>query len=209
MSDSEDWRCADFLTRKYKLEVDGLWLWIQPGIFVQQTLTAYEEQIGLVKLQQLPENSSIQMEDQSEALHEQEEISLFRSIVGSGLYLCQERYDVAFTVKELASRISIPTAMSFHRVKKFLRYLKKSMDYCLVLELPQAGEGYVKKGESYWCWRHSQIQIGVVTKASGGFHALNRCPLFNSSRTQKIISLCSRSVFMQSSAVKSLPTRTV
>ena len=40
------------------------------------------------------------------------------------------------------------------------------MDYCLVVELAQAG-------------------------ASGGFHTLNSCPLSNSSRTQKIISLSS------------------
>ena len=25
------------------------------------------------------------------------------------------------------------------------------MDICLVLDFPQVGEGYVKKGESYWC----------------------------------------------------------
>ena len=102
--------------------------------------------------EQLPAEKSIQMEDKSEVLREQEKISLFKSIVGSGdLYLCQERYDVAFTVKELASRMSHPTATPFYRWKKFLGYLKKTVGYCLVLELPQAGEGYVKKGESYWC----------------------------------------------------------
>ena len=185
----------NFLRRKYKLEVDGLW--IQPGNYIQQMLKAYEEQIGPVKLQQLPADNSIQMEDKSEVLREQEKISLFRSIVGSGIYLCQERYDVAFTVKELASRMSIPTAMSFHHLKKFLGYLKKAMDYCLVLEFPQAGEGYVKKGESCLVLGNIlKFQTGVETKAtesqhSGGFHALNSCPLFNSSRTQKIISLSS------------------
>ena len=55
------------------------------------------------------------------------------------------------SVKELASRMSNPTATSFHHLKKFLGHLKKTMDYCPVLEFPQAGEGYVKKGES--CWR--------------------------------------------------------
>ena len=57
-------------------------------------------------------------------------------------------YDVAFTVKELASRMSNPTTMSFHHFKKFLGYLKKTVDYCLVVEFPQAGEGYVKKGDA-------------------------------------------------------------
>ena len=41
--------------------------------------------------------------------------------------------------------------MSSHHFKKFLGYLKQTMEYCLVPDFPQAGEGYVKKGESYWC----------------------------------------------------------
>ena len=51
------------------------------------------------------------MEDKSEVSQEPEKVSLSRGIVGSGIYLCQERYDVGFTVKELASRMSNPTAM--------------------------------------------------------------------------------------------------
>ena len=83
-------------------------------------LKAYEEQIGKIKLQQLPSDSSIQMEDKSEILNDQEKISLFRSIVGSAVYNCQESCDVAFTVKELASRMANPTTMSFHHLKKLL-----------------------------------------------------------------------------------------
>ena len=53
-----------------------------------------------------------------------------------------------------------------------------------------------RKEKAIGAWRHSQIQTGVENKShrkstSGGFHALNSCPLFNSSRTQKIISLSS------------------
>ena len=39
--------------------------------------------------------------------------------------------------------------MSFHGLKKFLGCLKKTLDYCLVVEFSHAGEGNVKKGESY------------------------------------------------------------
>ena len=76
------------------------------------------------------------------------------------------RHDVAFTVKELASRMSNPTAMSCHRLENFLGYLKRAMDYCLVVEVPQA---YAKKGE-IGAWRHSQTQIGVGTKATESQH---------------------------------------
>ena len=85
----------NFLRRKYKLEKDGLW--IQPGNCIQQKLKAYEEQVGKIKPQRLPSDSSIQMENKSQVLCEQDKISLFRSIAGSGNYLCQERCDIAFT----------------------------------------------------------------------------------------------------------------
>ena len=129
------------------------------------------------------------MEDKSEVLREPGKISLFRSI-GSGIYLCRQRYDVAFTVKEMASRMSKPTAMSFHRWKKLLGYLKKTMDYCLVLDFPQGGEGYVKKGESYWCLETFSDSGRSGNKSrrkptSGGFHASNSCPLFYSVRQQQ------------------------
>ena len=148
-------------------------------------LKAYEEQIGKIKPQQLPSGNSLQVKDKSEVLRAQEKISLFRSIVGSGIYLCQERYDAAFTVKGLASRT---TAMSFHHLKKFLGDLKKTLGDCRVVDYPQAGEGYVK--ESYWCLETLSDWSGNKShrqSKSGGFHALSSCPLFNSSRTQKII----------------------
>ena len=114
----------NFLRRKCKLDEDGLW--IQPGNYIQQMLKAYEEQIGKINLQQLPSDSSIQMEDKSEIFSDQERSGLFRSIVGSGIYLCQERYDVAFTVKELASRRSNATTTSFHHWEEDYGLLKLS-----------------------------------------------------------------------------------
>ena len=46
----------NFLRTKYQLEVDGSW--IQPGNYIQHMLKAYEDQIGPVKLQQLPADNS-------------------------------------------------------------------------------------------------------------------------------------------------------
>jgi len=47
----------NFLRRTYKIEVVGRWT--QPGNYIQQMLKAYQEQIGVVKLQQLPADNSI------------------------------------------------------------------------------------------------------------------------------------------------------
>ena len=146
------------MRRKYKLEKDGL------RAYTQQMLKAYDEQIGKIKLQQVPLDNSIQMEDKSDVLRGQKKVSLFRNIVGSGIYLCQERYDVARTVKELASRMSNPTAMSFNHTKEVPRILEE--DYGLVVELLQAGEGDVKKEKAIDAWKRSLIQTGVETKVT-------------------------------------------
>ena len=122
-------------------------------------LKAYEEQVWIGQTSTTTRRQLNPDEDKSEVLREREKISRFRSIVGTGIYLCQERYDVAFTVKEVASRKPTPTAMS-------LRHLKNSwhkgntMDCCLVVEFPQAGEGYAKKGESYWCLETFRFRLG-------------------------------------------------
>ena len=175
----------NFLSRKCKLEKDGAW--IQPGNYIQQILKTYEEQIGEIKSPAV----SIRQLNSEEALREQEKISLFRNIG-------QERYGVAFSggtgFKMLQECHSNGYVIS--SLEKISRILKKTIEYCLVGEHPQAGEGYVKKGESYWCletfpdsdWSGNTSHR---KSPSGGFHALNSCPLFSSSRTQKIISLSS------------------
>lgn len=47
----------------------------------------------------------------------------YRSVVGMGIYLAQERCDIAFCIKELASKMSSPTEVSI-QMRKFLGYLK-------------------------------------------------------------------------------------
>ena len=109
-----------FLRRKYKLEVEVDGFWIQPGDYIQQMLKAYEDQIGPVKSQQLPADNS--------GMREPEKISLVRGVVGSGIYLCQERYDVALTVKELKNVKSYSFAIL--SLEEILRILEE--DYGLL-----------------------------------------------------------------------------
>ena len=60
-------------------------------------------------------------------------------------------------------------AMSFHRLKKFLGYLKKTIDY-LVVEFPQAGGRYVKKSAHYWCLETFSASDWRGTKATESQH---------------------------------------
>ena len=75
--------------RKCKLEKDGLW--IQPGNYTLQTLKAYDEKIGEIKFQQLPSGNSIQMEDKSGVLHDQEKISLYSEALLDQVSTCLKR----------------------------------------------------------------------------------------------------------------------
>ena len=108
----------NFLRRKCKLEVDGLW--IQPGNYIQQMLKAYEEQIGWVKLQQLPADNSTQMEDKSEVLHKPNKMAFSEALFKSYSHV------IASLEKDL---------------------VKFEEDHGL-LSGAWGGEGYVKKGES-------------------------------------------------------------
>ena len=58
-----------------------------------------EDFYGHAKKQKVPSGPDVQEVDGSEELS-QEEVALYRSLVGSGIY--QERLDLSFTIKELA-----------------------------------------------------------------------------------------------------------
>ena len=85
----EDGQEFSFLKRTCKLTPDGL---------------LAEETYGKVKRQRLPASADIQDADSSNLVGPQE-ASAFRSITGMGIYyLAQERLDIAYTTKELASK---------------------------------------------------------------------------------------------------------
>ena len=66
-----------FLRRSYKLKTEGLW--IQPGNYIHHITKLYEEDIGKVKVQQLPTESSLQTEDKSEVVEDPKKATLYRS----------------------------------------------------------------------------------------------------------------------------------
>ena len=49
---------------------------------------------------------------------------MYRTAVGKLLYLCQERADIKYTVKETARKIMCPTESDEMNVKRITRYLK-------------------------------------------------------------------------------------
>ena len=98
-----------FLRRTYEQTIQGLK--ILPGNYAESMVEQYEAQVGKAKVQKLPCGPEM-LEQDSAALLNGELASLFRSLVGCGIYLSQERMDVSFAIKELASSMSCPTTGS-------------------------------------------------------------------------------------------------
>ena len=112
-----------FLKRKYVYVEDGLL--IKPGQYASIIIKTYEDHFGPARKQKLPATSGIQDADGSN-LASPEDAAIYRSIVGMGIYLAQERMDVAFVVKELAGRMSSATEISLLKAQKFVGYLKET-----------------------------------------------------------------------------------
>ena len=183
-----------FLKRTYTKVESGLI--IAPGGYADAMIKAFEKEKGAIKKQQVPCDSSFHMED-STSLLSSRDAGLYRSVTGMGIYLSQERPDLCFAVKELASKMSRPTELSLQRMRKFLGYVKSTKDYATKLFLPVRGQGF---------WKQSQDQQWILEgfsdsdwagdrttrrSTSCGVHLLNGIPLLCTSRSQKIVALSS------------------
>ena len=109
-----------FLKRTYKRVNDGIV--IIPGHYIETMLKVFEEAYGKVKVQKIPADNLIQIEDESMPLGP-EEATMF--------YLSQERLDIGFVTKELASKMSRPTKMAMGHLRKMLGYLKGTSNYAM------------------------------------------------------------------------------
>ena len=55
---------------------------------------------------------------------EGERRAMYRTVVGKLLYMCQERADIMYSVKETARKITCPTESDEMNLKRIVRYLK-------------------------------------------------------------------------------------
>ena len=74
---------------------------VTPGKYAEQMVEIYEEKMGRVKGQKLPCGPEV-LEPEGSVELKPDLASLYRSLVGCGIYLSQERPDVSYTIKELA-----------------------------------------------------------------------------------------------------------
>ena len=131
-----------FLRRTYEQVAEGLK--ILPGKYAESMVEQYEAQMGRVKTQKLPCGPEM-LEQDGTALLNGELASLFRSLVGCGIYLSLERMDVSFAIKELASSMACPTTGSLRKLGKLVGYLKATMGQYSLLPYPDPGHGHATR----------------------------------------------------------------
>ena len=115
---------------------------------------------------------------------------------GMASHLAQERYDIAYCVKKLASKKVRPSVLALQRLRKRVGYFKGTQHYALKLTIAAPGGGklihndceYVLEsyGDSDWSGHKSHRR-----STSASLHFLNGNLLFGASRTQKVVSLSS------------------
>ena len=64
-------------------------------------------------------------EKELDVLLESHDATMYRAIVARGIYLAQDRSDIAFAVKELSRRMSSPDTRDWQSLKRLGRYLLK------------------------------------------------------------------------------------
>ena len=189
----EDDQEFSFLKRTYKLTPEGLL--VKPGQYARKMIALFEETFGQVKKQRIPASADIQDANSSNLVGYQE-ATAFRSITGMGIYLAQERLDIAYTIKELASKMSSPTEVAVQRMRKLVGYLKETEHQHILLPNPVRGEGINTRGERGWLLETFSDADWSGCKStrrstSSAVHAVNGLIVHSSSRGQKTISLSS------------------
>ena len=181
-----------FLRRIYEQVKEGLK--ILPGKYAESMVEQYEEKMGRVKIQKLPCGPEM-LEFDGTTLLNGELSSMYRSLVGCGIYLSQERMDISFTIKELASSMSVPTTGSLKKLGKLVGYLKDTMGQYSLLPYPDPGHGHSTRSTTTgWLletftdsdWSGAK---GHRRSTSAAIHMLNGAVMLASSRGQKSVSL--------------------
>ena len=81
--------------------------------------------------------------DEDPALDE-EEATIFRSVVGIALYVTPDRPDIQRDVQVLTRTLKAPSSYDRRRLVRLVRYLKGTRTYCMVMKKPTGKRGKVE-----------------------------------------------------------------
>ena len=190
-----------YLKRKYVFVEEGIV--VQPNEkYIKKLLELYD--LGRLKSKATPEHVDLVKEDKSKELGP-EETKRFRSGLGSVLYLAQDRIDIQYASKCLASSMSKPTQQALKCLKHLILYLSGTANRSTLLPYSTKGKRLITKlngqedndeippGESHVVEAYSDSDWGSLKtpekarrkSTSSGIIVLNGIQVLSFSRTQK------------------------
>ena len=117
---------------------------------------------------------------------EGERRAMYRTVVEELLYMCQERADVMYTVKDTARKITCPTESDEMNLKRIVRYLKGAPSAQRLIEIITPPNFVNVYTDSDWAG-----QATTCRSTSGGVVQWKNATLTAWSRTQQTVSLSS------------------
>ena len=117
---------------------------------------------------------------------EGERRAMYRTVVGKLLYMCQERADIMYSVKETARKITCPTESDEMNLKRIVRYLKGAPSAKSLIEITTPSKFVNVYTDSDWAG-----QAMTCKSTSGGVVQWGNATLTAWSRTQQTVSLSS------------------
>lgn len=117
------------------------------------------------------------------------------------MYLAQERFDVQYATKSLASSLKSPSRKSWNELGRLIGYLKFSESFAFKMEKTQRGQTFMERVLGTGVERSRNcLEVytdsgwaggGDMKSTSAAVHILNGQTIFSTARTQKCISLSS------------------
>ena len=193
-----------YLKKIFKFVEEGV-LVLPNGKYFEalEKLTGLSSSSRSFKPKPTPDHTGVGKPDSSKELTG-EECSRYRSVLGVLLYLCQERPDVQYAVKNLASYLKTPTEAATTFAKQTVKYLLGTKDYGILYPYGTLMSNTVDRINSPEAKDTSKVPtVEVFTDSDWGGSAKDRsstssgmvfvcsCLVSSWSRTQKSIALSS------------------
>ena len=117
----------------------------------------------------------------------------YRSLIGIAMYLAQERFDLQYATKTLASCLQQPAKAAWNALGRLVGYLRFSEDFGLKMEKSERGSTFMDENNALEFYSDSDWGgSGHMKSTSNAVHVMNGIVILSASRSQKCMSLSSK-----------------
>lgn len=154
-------------------------IWLHQRAYIRKLLKRY----GMTNSApcKLPMDPGLQL--QREMRTKQVNAEMYRSLVGSLIYITNTRPDISYAVSSVSRYMSKPEEAHLQAAKQILKYLKGTADYALHLST-QGDEIYFTFGDADW-----GRDLDTRRSTSGIVHKFGESTIHWSSKLQDVVSL--------------------